>query len=112
MLRTALFALGGALLLWGVARALNGGGILGPAIPGTILLLALIGERYVYKPIREDVPGPEWQRTTERFTDPGSGRDVVVYFHPRTGERRYIASSGDDAAAGQRRGDAGGAGKT
>ena len=99
MLRMALFVLGGLLLLWGVVLALIGGGFLGPMIPGVLLLLALLAERYVYKPIREDVLGPEWQRTAEQFTDPKSGRAVVVYFHPRTGERRYIASAGNDTPA-------------
>jgi hypothetical protein len=60
-------------------------------IAPAILLLGLMFERYVYKPIRLDPPGPGWNRTTEKFADPRSGQTVVVYYNPRTGERRYIA---------------------
>ncbi|HEY1412476.1 MAG TPA: hypothetical protein VGF36_10055 [Rhodopila sp.] len=62
------------------------------AVPPVILVLGLLFERYVYKPIRQDIPGPGWERTQERFTDPTSGCSVVVYYHPKTGERRYVAS--------------------
>jgi hypothetical protein len=111
MLRTGLFAFGGLLLLWGLIDASMDRSFLGPTIPGVILLLALIAERYVYKPIRDDIPDPEWQRTQEQFVDPKSGRTVAVYFHPRTGERRYVASRADDAAAQGGGGNTGGAGK-
>ena len=59
-------------------------------VPG-VLLLALLFERFIYKPIRHDKPGPGWDRTPERFADPRSGQNVVVYYNPRTGERRYVA---------------------
>ncbi len=59
-------------------------------IPG-ILLLLLLFERFIYKPIRHDKPGPGWDRTTERFADPRSGQNVRVYYNPRTGGRRYVA---------------------
>jgi peptidoglycan/LPS O-acetylase OafA/YrhL len=55
-----------------------------------ILLLCLLFERFIYKPIRSDRPGPGWERTPERFADPRSGRNVVVYYNPRSGERRYV----------------------
>jgi hypothetical protein len=48
-------------------------------------------ERFIYKPIRSDKPGPGWDRTPERFVDPRSGQNVVVYYNKRTGERRYVA---------------------
>jgi hypothetical protein len=63
------------------------------AIPA-FLLLGLLFERYVYKPIRTDRPGLGWDRTQERFADPRSGQNVVVYYNPRTGERRYVAETG------------------
>ncbi len=59
-------------------------------IPG-ILLLGLLFERFIYKPIRSDRPGQGWERTKEQFSDARSGRNVVVYYNPRTGERRYVA---------------------
>jgi hypothetical protein len=60
-------------------------------LPFVVALAVLLFERYVYKPIRPDAPGPEWDKTPERFEDPRSGRPVVVYYNPRTGERRYVA---------------------
>ncbi len=61
------------------------------ALIPAILLLALLFERFIYKPIRHDKPGSGWDRTSERFVDPRSGQNVVVYYNPLTGERRYIA---------------------
>jgi len=43
-------------------------------------------------------PNGDWQETAERFIDPESGRPTVVWFNPRTGERRYVATP-DDANA-------------
>lgn len=64
-----------------------------------ILLFGLLFERYVYQPIRPEPPGPGWDRTPERFADPRSGQNVVVYYNPRTGERRYVAEPGAGGAA-------------
>ena len=93
MLRAVLFAIGVVLLIAASAAAFAGW----PAIPlvafGAILTLALLFERYVYKPIRPDPPGPGWERTAERFIDPRSGQSVTVYFNPRTGERRYVGEA-------------------
>jgi hypothetical protein len=63
------------------------------AVPA-ILILALLFERYIYKPIRPDPPGPGWDKTPERFADPRSGQTIVVYYNNRTGERRYVAENG------------------
>jgi hypothetical protein len=90
VLRAALFAVGVVLLMAASAAAFAGW----PAIPlatfGAILTLALLFERYIYKPIRPERPGPGWEETTERFIDPRSGQSVTVYFNSRTGERRYV----------------------
>ena len=56
-----------------------------------VLLLAALFERWRYKPLAARPPGPDWQMTDERFVDPETGKLVTVYFHPATGERRYIA---------------------
>ena len=53
-----------------------------------IFLGGLLVERWRYKPLADRTPGPDWQRTDERFVDPETGKLVTVYFHPRTGERR------------------------
>jgi hypothetical protein len=48
-------------------------------------------ERWRYKPLGEHSPGPDWTATGERFVDPETGKLVAVYFHPASGERRYVA---------------------
>ena len=67
------------------------------AIIPAIVLLGLLFERFVYKPIRSDTPGQGWERTAEQFTDPRSGRTVVVWYNPSTGERRYVSPPPDPA---------------
>jgi len=90
VLRAVLFVIGLVLLIAALAATFAGW----PAIPlaafGATLTSALLFERYVYKPIRPEPPGPGWEQTAERFIDPRSGQGVTVYFNPRTGERRYI----------------------
>ena len=62
------------------------------ALPGLLLIGAALFERWRYKRLQEDRPGPNWVATDERFIDPESGRNVTVYCDPGTGERRYVAS--------------------
>ena len=57
---------------------------------GTILLAAIVYERFRYKPLELTAPSNGWQRTTERFVDPDSGKTVTVYLQPGTGERQYV----------------------
>ena len=70
-------------------------GIFPPAIGlagwGLILLIGLAIERWRYKPLTERSPGPDWTATDERFVDPETGKLVRVYYHPASGERRYVA---------------------
>lgn len=91
MFRAVLFVVGLVLFVAASAAVLCAGW---PALPAAvisgILVLALVFERYVYKPIRQAPPGPEWEPTAERFIDPKSGQSVTVYFNARTGERRYV----------------------
>ena len=93
MLRVALFVISGVLLVAGLAASCAGWPAIPPSAVGGILLLALLFERYVYKPIRTEPPGPGWEQTAERFIDPKSGQNVTVYFNPRTGERRYVGGA-------------------
>ena len=83
-----LFA-SGALALAGL-RCFPPAGLL--LIWAAILLVGLLIERWRYKKLSAAPPGPDWQRTDERFVDPETGKLVTVYFHPPTGERRYIAA--------------------
>lgn len=92
MMRLIAFAFCLALLAAaGVSVVVTHGETWPLTIVPAILVAGLLCERYLYKPIRSDVPGAGWERTAERFVDPGSGRTVVVFHNPRTGERRYVA---------------------
>ena len=92
-LRAALYALGGLLAAGAVALALLGCGpaALGLAGWALILIVGLLIERWRYKPLTERRPGPDWTATDERFVDPETGKLVTVYYHPSSGERRYVA---------------------
>jgi hypothetical protein len=90
MLRAVLFAIGVVLLIAASAAAFAGCRTVPLAAIGAILTLAVLFERYIYKPIRPEPPGPGWEQTTERFIDPRTGLSITVYFNPRTGERRYV----------------------
>jgi hypothetical protein len=57
---------------------------------GAILLAAIVYERFRYKPLAGAAPGAGWQRTSERFVDPDSGKTVTVYLQPGSGERQYV----------------------
>jgi hypothetical protein len=56
-----------------------------------IFLAGLAIERWRYQRLAAAPPGPGWYPTNERFVDPETGELVTVYFHPPTGERRYVA---------------------
>jgi hypothetical protein len=88
MLRTVLLIMGAILLATPLVASRAA---IGPAVIGAVIVLAILVERFVYKPIGDEPPGPGWNKTDERFADPGSGRNVAVYYNPRTGQRRYIA---------------------
>jgi hypothetical protein len=92
MLRAVTLVLGCALLIAASAAALAGRRMIPLVVFGALLVFGPLFERYVYKPVRTDAPGPEWQRTAEQFIDPASGQSVIVYFNPRTGERLYVAN--------------------
>ena len=92
-LRAALYVVGALLAVGAVLLALAAciAGAFWFAVGALMLLVGLAIERWRYKPLHGRAPGPEWQATGERFVDPESGKLVTVYFHPGTGERRYIA---------------------
>jgi hypothetical protein len=91
--RTVLFAIGCLLAAGSVVLARLGCGpaAAGMAIWGLILIVGLLIERWRSKPLAEQRPGPEWTATDERFVDPETSKLVTVYFHPASGERRYVA---------------------
>ena len=89
-MRTIVFIIGGVLVAAALAlaalRCFPAAGML--ALWATVLLVGLLIERWRYKKLADRPPGPDWQRTDERFVDPETGKLVTVYFHPATGERR------------------------
>jgi hypothetical protein len=95
MLRTVLLWCGGLLVACGVLVSLASHSPvgLGPAAAGAVMLLAILFERRRYKRIVDDVPGPDWQPTGERFLDPNTDVPVEVYFQPATGKRLYVRTS-------------------
>jgi hypothetical protein len=95
VLRMAVLGLGAALAgggLWLIVAGCPLGFGLRLAIPGLVLIGAVIGERWRYRRVHAARPGPEWVATGERFVDPESGKLVTVFYRPSTGERRYVGS--------------------
>lgn len=90
MLRAVLLIIGAMLLATPLAEPKAA---VGPMVIGAVIVLAVLVERYVYKPIGDEPPGAGWNKTAERFADPKSGRSVAVYYNPRTGQRRYVAEA-------------------
>jgi hypothetical protein len=93
MLRAGLFVLGLAALAAGLGFLLFGGPL--PVIVwllglGLLLTLGIAFERVRYKSPTHRRPGPDWQRTEERFVDPETGKLVTVYFRAKDGERMYV----------------------
>jgi hypothetical protein len=91
--RAALYIIGGLLVVGGIALAVIGcfPPAAGLALWGIILIIGLLIERWRYKPLAARSPGPDWTATDERFVDPETGKLVTVYYHPGSGERRYVA---------------------
>ena len=95
-LRRGLYIFGGLLVAAAALLLLFGclGLALRVGIPGMVLMLALAVEQWRYKRLATPRPGRGWEATGERFVDPESGQFVTVYFHPASGERRYVADEG------------------
>ena len=91
--RVALLVIAGLLIAGAIAMAVLcvTPAAIGLGAWGLLLLVGLLIERWRYKPLGERSPGPEWTATSERFVDPETGELVAVYYHPASGERRYVA---------------------
>jgi hypothetical protein len=91
VLRTALLVFAGALALTGVILLLRG--VAGPGAyalgVGGLIVLGTAFERWRYRP-HDHRPGAGWEATGERFEDPHSGKTLQVFYHPQSGERRYV----------------------
>jgi hypothetical protein len=87
-------------IILGLALLAVGGGLamhlqtlfpaLVPIAAGVLILLGTLFERYRYRRLRDTPPGPGWTDTGERFRDPETDATVAVFFHARSGERRYV----------------------
>ncbi len=91
ILRPVLLAIGGSMLAGAALLGLFGcSASLALAILGLLLVGAVLIERWHYKPLGAERPGPDWVATGERFIDPESGELVTVFYKPANGERRYV----------------------
>ena|SRR5580698_967517 len=69
-------------------------GLIALVVWPALVLGGVLFERYRYKAPLDQPPGPDWQATPEKFTDPGTGEALTVYFQPSTGRRAYVRASG------------------
>ena len=95
MLRRAVLIVGGLLVLLAAVLATHPaaiGLVLYCGIYGVLIVGGILFERYQYRP-NVSRQGP-WQRTGERFRDPGTGELVEVFYNPETGERDYVPVRG------------------
>ena len=91
MLRASLLVFAAALALTGAILLIRG--VPGPGAYalglGGIIVLGTVFERWRYRPNAAG-PGAGWERTGERFEDPQTGKTLQVFYHPQSGERRYV----------------------
>jgi len=59
-----------------------------------VVLAGVLFERERYGAGRERPVGGDWRETPERFIDDASGKVMVVWVSPSSGERRYVAEDG------------------
>jgi hypothetical protein len=92
MLRTAVIVVAAILTCTGIGLIACGVNVPGwqALVTGVIILIGTLFERWRYRRVEQPSNG-RWQRTSEQFLDPSTGKPVEVMFDPRTGERRYVA---------------------
>jgi hypothetical protein len=93
MLRAALLIFAGVAAFVG-AFLLFGGRIIAGAYAlglGVLIVIGTVFERR-YR-ANDGRVGAGWEPTGERFVDPQTGKTVQVFYHPQTGERRYVSDS-------------------
>ena len=93
-LRPAGWAIGGTLLVTGLALHLVTGHGYGLIIAGVILIgSVLLERRYRNRPASDVLPADRWSATGERFIDSESGVAMQVWVDSLTGERQYLPAS-------------------
>lgn len=98
MLRKWVLALGGLGAAAGAVIA-----VIGDRGAGLYLLCAgaaiMLGTRFERWRYRSAPPaGACWERTGERFEDPGTGETMEVEYDRASGERRYVHAGGSASA--------------
>jgi|HubBroStandDraft_5_1064220.scaffolds.fasta_scaffold849312_2 hypothetical protein len=92
MLRGAVLVIAAAVLAGGSVALVTGA--FSPAfflgLWGALIVIGTLYERVRYKPLLEQPPGPDWEKTPERFLDPETGKPVTVYVEPGSGARQYV----------------------
>ena len=90
MLRTAVLIFGCLILALGAYLC-----TLGPAfggiqtlVGGAIFVLGTLFERWRYNNKNASMDA-DWEATGERFVDPATGKNMEVFYDPRSGERQY-----------------------
>jgi hypothetical protein len=90
MLRSWTIAIGAVAFVCGVAALFAHtppGWVF--AFWGAVIVLSIVFERFRYKSVETENPGPGWTRTPERFIDDESGEPVTVWMNA-TGDRKYV----------------------
>ncbi|HET9159735.1 MAG TPA: hypothetical protein VFN88_03915 [Caulobacteraceae bacterium] len=93
MLRGILIAISVVMLAAAAVLALSGRfepGLITLIAWGVILFVGVVFERRMYKQVLDAPPGGDFQPTSERFRDPQSGQETVVYYNAKTGKRAYV----------------------
>jgi hypothetical protein len=91
ILRLCVLVAGLLCLVFGILSMLQSGPLfVPPLVIGGLLVLGVVFERVVYKPVDRAPSGPDWRATEERFVDPTTGATLTVFVKPSTGERRYV----------------------
>jgi hypothetical protein len=93
VLRISLIAVSAIVLMAAAALIFTGRAVPGIGVAAFWALLLFAGtlfERRRYKRLLSEPPGAEWTPTSERFIDPATGAEVMVYFNARTGARSYV----------------------
>ena len=89
MLRNLVLALGAVATAAGAVLAASGdtGAGIYLLCVGAAIILGTLFERWRYR--RAPPPAACWERTGERFEDPGTGETMEVEYDRASGERRY-----------------------
>jgi hypothetical protein len=96
ILRTAILIVAALAFTAALFGAFVDPGVWPTALVMAVIVLGTWFERRRYGALQARPVEPGWQPTSERFIDDASGRPVIVWYNPATGERRYV--SADDHA--------------